>query len=479
MGEEIQSSRFTDADMQRFKSRLAEETALLKKWIEQQQFDEVHYRAGYEIEACLLDENYQAYANNEAYLKQLDNELVGHELAKFNVELNGTPSEFEGHVFSKLHMELTRTLKSCDDVAGDMDSKLITIGILPSLRNDQLTLANMSEQNRYRALNREVLHMRKGKPLVLEIVGEEHLRITHRDVMLESAATSFQIHYQVPLSLAAHIYNASVLLSAPLVAVSANSPFLFGKNLWDETRIPLFEMAVEVGGYDAAVYGPIRRVTFGSGYIRKSIYECFAENLEHYPVLLPVDFNEPTERLHHVRFHNGTIWRWNRPLIGFEEDGTPHVRIEHRVIPAGPSVMDEMANAALYYGAAYSLAMRLKSGDKLLPFDMARDNFYQAARLGLRANLKWFDGKLIHVSELLQQHLLPMAKQGLESLGVASTDIKEYLGIIEARLAKKTKGATWQRQFVKQHGDRMEHLVAAYLEQQASGLPVHEWKIYD
>ena len=337
----------------------------------------------------------------------------------------------------------------------------------------------MSEQNRYRALNREVLHLRKGKPLVLDIAGEEHLRITHRDVMLESAATSFQIHFQIPLSMARAVYNASVALSAPLVAISANSPFLFGKNLWDETRIPLFEMAVEVGGYDAAVYGPIRRVTFGSGYVRDNIFECFAENMEHYPVLLPVEFDEPEEKLHHVRFHNGTIWRWNRPLIGFEEDGTPHVRIEHRVIPAGPSVIDEMANAALYYGASYYLAMQDIDFYQRLPFATARDNFYQAARLGLRSNMKWIDNKSAHVTELLEKELLPMAHKGLDALGVAATDIKEYLGVIAARLARKTNGACWQRQFVKQHGDNMENLVAAYLEQQASGLPVHEWKIYD
>ncbi len=476
MGEEIQSNRFTEADAQQFKSRLLEETALLKGWMEDK-FDDKHFRAGYEIEACLLDENLQAYANNDAYLQKLNHDLVGYELAKFNVELNGTPCEFNGNVFSTLHTELTDTLKTCDEVAQSMGSKLITIGILPSLRNDQLTLANMSDQQRYRALNREVVRLRKGKPVVLDINGEEHLRITHRDVMLESAATSFQIHFQVPLSMAVAIYNASVLLSAPLVAISANSPYLFGKNLWDETRIPLFEMAVAAGGYNAAAYGPIRRVTFGSGYLRDSIFECFAENVAHYPVLLPVEFNEPPSSLHYVRFHNGTIWRWNRPLIGFEADGKPHVRIEHRVMPAGPSVIDEIANAALYYGAAYSIAMDAENADKTLSFDKARDNFYQAARFGLRANMKWCNEQTVQVKELLKQQILPMAYKGLDALGVSSMEAEKYLGIIEERLAKNMNGATWQRAFVKKNGADMEQLIAAYLEQQQSQLPVHDWPV--
>ena len=477
MGEEIHTSRFTAADIDRFNHHLRVESDILQDWIKQDNFDKSQLRAGFEVEACLLDENFQASATNDVIIQELNNELVGYELAKFNLEFNSTPQTLSGHGLSRLHMELLNNWQECEGLTRCHDTSLIMIGILPSLKNEQLSLANMSNQQRYRALNREVLHLRKGKPLVLDIHGEEHLRITHRDVMLESAATSFQLHFQTPLSLAARIYNASVILSAPMLAITANSPYLFGKDLWDETRIPLFEMAVSVGGFDAAVHGPVRRVTFGNGYIRNSLFECFAENRDHYPVLLPIEFDEPAENLHHLRFHNGTIWRWNRPLIGIDNAGVPHVRIEHRVIPAGPTIMDAMANAALFYGAAYALAIDEQPPEQLLAFDKAKDNFYQAARLGLRARLKWFNDSSCSVKNLIDEYILPLARRGLLEMGVAKDDIAEYLSVIEARNSGQINGTVWQRNYVKQHACNMEQLVAAYVEQQQSQRPVHEWTL--
>jgi gamma-glutamyl:cysteine ligase YbdK (ATP-grasp superfamily) len=301
--------------------------------------------------------------------------------------------------------------------------------------------------------------------------------VTHHDVMLESAATSFQLHTQINLNQAARLYNASQILSAPMVALCANSPYLFGKDLWDETRIPLFEQAVATGGYDAAAFGPIRRVTFGSGYVRESLLECFNENRDHYPVLLPVNLDNNTATLPHLRLHNGTIWRWNRPLIGFDEAGNIHLRIEHRVIPSGPSTLDAVANAAFYYGVAIAMVNLPTAPELLLQFDKARDNFYRAAQLGLRAHLHWLDDKSHPVTELLLNILLPMAQEGLDLLGVAASDSKEYLDIIRQRLETGTNGAVWQRAFVDKHGRDMQALTAAYFQHQHSGLPVHEWKV--
>ena len=208
----------------------------------------------------------------------------------------------------------------------------------------------------------------------------------HLDVMLESATTSFQIHFQVPLDLAVRVYNASIIASAPMVAISANSPFMFNKDLWSETRIRLFEQSVEVGGYEDGSHGPMRRVTFGSGYARESLYECFFENLEHYPVLLPTLFDDEVEELSHLRLHNGTLWRWNRPLIGVD-NGDYSLRIEHRVVPAGPSIIDAVANAAFYYGLTYELSFMEQAPEQQMGFDRARDNFYNAARLGLDSQI--------------------------------------------------------------------------------------------
>jgi gamma-glutamyl:cysteine ligase YbdK (ATP-grasp superfamily) len=477
MGEEIRSSEFNPQDFAIFKRKLEAETARLAEIFSQQGFAQSHPVAGFELEAWLIDARLRPVPRNEEFLARLNNPLASPELASFNIEVNTEPRSLQGHVFSAMHQSLDATWAACRETAQAMGIDVIMCGILPSLEDADLTLANMSCMQRYRALNREVLLRRKDKPLVLDINGVEHLRVTHHDVMLESAATSFQLHTQIDQVQAVRLYNASQILSAPMVALCANSPYLFGKDLWDETRIPLFEQAVAIGGYDAAAFGPIRRVTFGSGYVRESLLECFIENLEHYPVLLPVDLDHNSASLPHLRLHNGTIWRWNRPLIGFDADGNIHLRIEHRVIPSGPSTLDAVANAAFYYGAAMALINLPTAPELSLQFDKARDNFYRAAQLGLRAQLHWLDDKMYPAADLLLKVLLPMAYDGLQQLGVAGSDSNEYLEIIRQRLETGTNGAGWQRAFVSKHGRDMRALTAAYFQHQNSGQPVHEWKI--
>ncbi|MEJ2390416.1 MAG: glutamate--cysteine ligase [Gammaproteobacteria bacterium] len=477
MGEEILSSEFSAQDFTDFKHKLENETEQLAEIFAQRGFAESPPVAGFELEAWLVDEKFRPVPRNEEFLARLSNPLASPELASFNIEVNTEPRLLQGHVFSAMHQSLDATWADCRATAQALGMDVIMCGILPSLLDEDLTLANMSGMQRYRALNREVLLRRKGKPLVLDINGVEHLRVSHHDVMLESAATSFQLHTQINQTLAARLYNASLVLSAPMVALCANSPYLFGKDLWDESRIPLFEQAVATGGYDAAAFGPIRRVTFGSGYVRESLLECFTENLAHYPVLLPVNRDSDCGTLPHLRMHNGTIWRWNRPLIGFDDKGEIHLRIEHRVIPSGPSSLDAVANAAFYYGVAMALVNLPTAVEWQLPFDKARDNFYRAAQLGLRAPLHWLDDKSYAASELLSKILLPLAFEGLERLGVAGSDRDEYLGIIRQRLESGTNGAVWQRAFVDRHGRDMQALTAAYFQHQQSGLPVHEWEI--
>lgn len=477
MGEEILSSDFAAADFDIFKQALRDETALLQRYFAEQRFAVSHPVAGFELEAWLVDHDLRPAPLNQEFLARFNNPLASPELASFNIEVNTEPRSLGGHVFSAMHHSLDETWHAIRRTAQELDADVIMCGILPTVCDADLTLANMSGMQRYRALNREVLSRRKGKPLVLDINGVQHLKVTHFDVMLESAATSFQLHLQVNQAQAARFYNASLILSAPMVALCANSPYLFGKDLWDETRIPLFEQAVAIGGYDGAAFGPIRRVTFGSGYVRDSLFECFQENLDHYPVLLPVSLDNHAGTLPHLRLHNGTIWRWNRPLIGFDSEGQPHLRIEHRVIPSGPSTPDAIANAAFYYGVVSELAALPVPAEHTLAFDRARDNFYRAAQLGLRAQLYWLDNKAHNARELLQTVLMPMAYDGLQKLGIADSDAKEYLAIIAGRLQTGTNGTAWQRAFVKKNGPDMHALARAYQEQQNSGQPVHEWKI--
>jgi len=474
MGEEIRTSSFSDADFARFKKSLIKETELLETWFKEKNFSSQTGCAGFELEAWLVDEQLKPAPINDIFLEHLGNPLASPELANFNVELNSTPCGLKGDAFTRMQRELDKTWQDCKNTAHELNSDIVMAGILPTLDNDVLHLANMSKMKRYRALNREVLHQRKGKPLVFDINGVEHLKVTHRDVMMEAAATSFQIHLQVNLDNAVRLFNASIALTGPLLALSANSPYLFGKDLWDETRIPIFEQAVSVGGFDGAAFGPIRRVTFGDSYVRESLFEYFKENLEHYPILLPVEL-EGEASLPHLRMHNGTIWRWNRPLIGFDESGKPHLRIEQRVVPSGPTTQDAIANAAFYYGAVTAIAELENPIEEQIPHSRARDNFYAAARLGLKSTQRWLNGRDVNARDLIIEELLPLAHQGLTSLGISVEDRNKYLGIIYGRVKSGQNGSTWQRAFVQEHGRDMQRLTQTYIQNQNRGLPIHKW----
>jgi gamma-glutamyl:cysteine ligase YbdK (ATP-grasp superfamily) len=472
VGQEITSSQFGPEDFAAFKARLEAETRLLEQWFLDGVFTDGPAIGGFELECCLLDRQGDPAPLNQAFLERVDSPLVVPELATFNLEINSTARPLEGAVFSRMADELSRLWADCNSVAGALDARLGMLGILPTLRQQHLTLANMSPLNRYRALNEQVFKLRQGKPVILEIEGKQPLHLRHADVMLESATTSFQIHLQVNAEQAARIYNLSKIVSGPMVAVCANSPFLFGHELWEETRIPLFEQSISVGASDLT-----KRVSFGVRYVYQSILENFTANLQRYPVLLPHLLDEPVDRLAHLRLHNGTIWRWNRPLIGFDASGQPHLRIEHRVVPAGPSVIDCIANAALYFGLVTGLAATEDELERKLGFLRARSNFYAAARYGLAAQLFWMDRPQINTADLMHQVLLPQARAGLALLGVDAAEINQWLGVIEGRLARQQTGASWQRAWVEQHGPDMQGLTQAYLEHQQSGQPVHEWLV--
>ncbi len=479
MGNEIPSDHFSLEDHQLFNAQLQQETSIFDQWFSQNRFADEQRMFGYELEAWLVDENCRPLPANEQFLKMLNHPLVVPELASFNVELNSLPQHLSGSAFSDMQHNLNQIFGLCRRQAQLLNGDILTIGILPTVRQKDLSLHNMSDSQRYRALNEQVLRLRQGRPLQINIKGEEHLRIEHDDVMLEAAATSFQLHLQVPLDKAKRYYNAAVILSGSMVAVTGNAPFLFGKHLWEETRIPLFEQAVAVGGCGqrAEVEGDLKRVFFGTGYIESSLMECFQENLEHFPAILPVLFEDQPEELAHLRLHNGTIWRWNRPLVGFDEQGEPHLRIEHRVISAGPSVVDIVANAALFVGAINSLIEQQQPPECDLAFNHARRNFYQAARFGLKADLYWLGNKQIDARTHVLQQLIPLARSGLERLDISDKDICFYLDIIKQRVTSGQTGTNWQQRYAANHHYDMQALTAAYATLQRQGEPVHVWPV--
>lgn len=454
-----------------FRSRLDEETDHIKHLFENDLFSTRGDILGFELEVCLVNPDGTPSPTNRELLDHLDSPLVVPELASFNIEFNGSPAALQGKVFSHIHDELQTTWTQCQDAAEDLNKKIIAIGILPTIKPSMLNSDYMSDMVRYRALNDRFMALRDGEPLKIDIECEDRLQMVHSDVMLEAATTSFQIHLQGQPETAVRDYNACIVASAPMVALAANSPFLFGKSLWAETRIPIFEQALALGER----YPP--RVKFGDGYIQESIFELYDENRSRQVILLPYVQPEPMMKYAHMRFHNGTIWRWNRPLIGFDFDGQPHLRFEYRSVPSGPTLEDTAANAATNIGFVKYLTNLSDPIEDRIPFDIAKENFYAAARQGLAAEITWKDHKVWPIKELILQELLPAAHRALSEHGVDSVDLDHYLGIVEARVANGQNGSTWQRHWVDRHGPIFEDLVLAYWERQESGIPVHKWNL--
>jgi len=470
MGIEIEHTHFKAEAWSDFAARLSEETAALEACYQVGACSQHPPVGGFEIESWLLDSRMRPTGKNVAFLEQLQSDLATYELATFNFELNNTPLPLEGKVFSRFLTEMRWLCRRATAAAEALGIRILNIGTLPTLQQDDLCLANMSPMKRYQALNEQILRERDGRDIVLDIASDKaHLHLTHSSMMLESATTSFQIHTQVPYDKAHHYYNASILASAATVALSANAPLLFGKELWHETRIPLFEQSVDTGE-------GLKRVSFGSGFARESIMECFTENLEKYDILLPIYFDSEAGLFEHLRLHNGTIWRWNRPLVGFDAEGIPHFRIEHRVIPSGPTSVDMLANAVFYYGVEIMLADACEAGEFACDFATAEQNFYTAAREGLQCEVTW-QGERLPVRRLILEHLLPLAREGLERLKIDPGDAERYLSIIESRTLSGQNGAAWQLAYLQKHGSDMEGLTQAYWKQQQEGHAVHTWEI--
>lgn len=471
MGQEISESHFRAEDFEAFRLRLQRETQLLQQWFNDGTFSRGEHVVGFELEAWLVDERARPAPINQELIERLGDPLVVPELARFNLEFNGTPQRLAGVAFRLLADELKQTWRRCNRIAGEWKARLAMIGILPTVAESDLNPANMSSMLRYFALDEQLKFQRGGKPVQVDISGRDRLCFSHTDVMLEAGTTSFQIHLKVDADRAGRFYNAAKLVSAAMVAVSANSPYLFGADLWQETRIPLFEQSVPVIGGER-----VKRVTLGTGYV-DSIMECFLANLQNYPVLLPQQMDEPEQQLPHLRLHNGTIWRWNRPLIGFNRLRQPHIRIEHRVVPAGPTVADSVANAAFFVGLVCALANQPLAPERRLSYSHARKNFYQAARHGLEAEIHWLDGRSGKLRELIRKEMLGLAETGLDNLGIDREESRHWLGIIAERVNTGQNGAAWQRAWVQRHGADMVMLMESYLEHQESLRPVHEWTL--
>ncbi len=485
----------TDESRTNFTRHLLEDVQALEYMLQQRWFETDTIRIGAEQEMCLVDKKTLKPApKNMAVLKRLtDYPFVTTEIARFNLECNFTPQEFTGNALRIMETENRAQLEVVSAAAKKAGTLVVLTGILPTLRKFDLSLSNLTPKPRYLALIEAIkAQLKSDKGFELRLEGIDELFIRHDSPLMEACNTSYQVHLQVTPDTFAPLYNIAQAITAPILAISANSPLVFGKRLWHESRIALFQQSLDVRTTQDHLRQPEPRVSFGTDWLDKSIMEIYKEDIARYRILLGADVEEHSletiarkevPKLKALQVHNGTVYRWNRPCYGISENGMPHLRIENRVIPAGPTVLDQTANAAFWLGTMIGMANRYKDIREHMSFADAKDNFIKAAKFGIDTQLTWFGNKKYGCCELILEELLPIAREGLRSKGIVEEDINRYLGVIEARAKAHQTGARWLLQaHTKLSGEvnqdeALTVITSAMIRNQLSEKPVHTWAL--
>jgi CBS domain-containing protein len=447
-------------------------------------------RIGAEQEFFLVDAAYQPAPGALKILERIADTHFTTELGLFNMEMNADPQPFAGRGLGRMEEQLEGLFGKVRATAGELGLQPVLAGILPTIGKDDLHLRNMVPNPRYMTLNR-VMTEARGEAYGVSIKGIDELVVKHDSLMVEACNASFQVHLQLAEpERFAHHYNLAQLLAAPVLASGTNSPVLFGRRLWSETRIALFEQAVDIRTPGLHLREAQGRVSFGAKWMSGSVADLFKENVSRFRTLVGTDPGEDATtaleagripELKALRLHNGTIYRWNRPCYGISENGKPHLRIELRVLPSGPTVADEVASAALWLGLMSELGATLEDVPARIDFDHARANLYAAARDGLGARFTWLDGEEALAQPLILERLIPLARAGLDRAGVDPADSARYLGILEKRVRTLRTGARWMIQSMAAMKDRGSPgargtaLVAAMIARQKTDRAVSDW----
>ena len=494
MGEQKVSILKDKNEMHRFMRHLLKDVQALKYMLENDWFEKGVTRIGAEQEMVLVDDKtYKpAPVAMEALAKMTAYPWVETELAKFNLETNLKPRVFEGKCLSEMEKENRHNLKKIKETLKTLNADILLTGILPTLRKFDLELHNLTPMKRYEALMKAITDQLIGNSYELRLMGIDEILVKHDSPLLEACNTSFQLHLQVAPKDFVKMYNIAQALAAPIMAIGANSPLVFGKRLWHETRIALFQQSVDTRTTHKHMRERSSRVTFGNGWLQKSVLEIYQEDITRFRVLIAGDIEEDslemiqkgeTPKLRALQVHNSTVYRWNRPCFGISPNGKPHLRIENRVLPAGPTVIDEFANAAFWLGCMEGMAAEIADIRTVMSWEDARDNFGKAAQFGIDSKFTWFKDEKITACDLVLKHLLPLARKGLKAKKVATEDINRYLSIIEERAKNHMNGARWTlRAFTKlkkqvRTDEAVSVLTACMLKNQSEGKPVHTWEL--
>jgi hypothetical protein len=491
MGQQVAARAFSREDRQRYRRKVRLCLDVFARMLSEAKFHPERRSFGLEIELNLTDEVGEPALQNAAVLDAIADPSFQTELGQFNVEINIAPRLLEGAVFSDLEREARASLNHAEEKARTVGAHMMIIGILPTIGPQHLHPGSFSANPRYALLNEQIFAAR-GEDLEISIAGVERLTTYAETIAPEAACTSVQLHQQVDPEAFARYWNAAQAVAGVQLAIAANAPFFYAKELWRETRIALFEQATDTRPEELKSQGVRPRVWFGERWIT-SIFDLFEENVRYFPALLPLcDTEDPLEtldrgdvpQLGELRLHNGTIYRWNRPIYDVVGD-QPHLRVENRVLPAGPTVLDTLANAAFYYGLVRALADEDRPLWSRMSFSAAEENFHAGAREGIDARMYWPGMGEVPAAELVLRRLLPLAHDGLARGGVDTADAERLLGIIERRCVALRNGASWQsevfhRFYGKRGMDRAQALrtmTTLYREHMHSNEPVHDWPI--
>jgi CBS domain-containing protein/gamma-glutamylcysteine synthetase len=488
MGEERVGSELEGKPRRAFIRRVLTDLHALEQMLDSGMIERRRRHIGAEQEVFLVDRNWRPAMAALELLEQIDDPRFTTELGLFNLEMNLDPLIFGGDCLRRLEAQLNELLTHLRNEAREVGVEVVLTGILPTLRKTDLGLENMTPKPRYFALNKAMSALRGGA-YELSIKGLDELLLKHDSVMLEACNASFQVHFQVGAEEFANLYNIAQVAAAPVLAAAVNSPMLFGRELWRETRIALFQQSVDTRSSMDFLRERSPRVTFGRDWVRESVLELFQEDISRFKSLVTSDFDEDpiailqrgeVPQLKSLCMHNSTVYRWNRACYGVSE-GRPHLRIENRVLPCGPSVLDEVANAAFWFGLMAGLSSKYEDITQLIHFEDARMNFGSAARMGLGAHYCWLNGRTHSAVNLICDHLLPLAYEGLEKRGIDSADAERYLSVIDKRVVSGRTGAQWQAISLggmRGQGnlsERLNALTAAMVERQKGEDPVAEW----
>lgn len=486
MGEDVPAQEFTRADRTRHREKVRRNLDVFARMLREARFDTDDPLTGLEVELNLVDEAGDPALRNAQALEAIADAAFQTELGQFNIEINVPPARLRDGGLTTFEAGLRRSLNDAEERSATVGAHLVMIGILPTLADGHLRPESISANPRYRLLSEQILDAR-GEDISISIDGPERLVTTADSILPEAACTSTQLHVQTSPDDFAAYWNASQAIAGVQLATSANSPYLLGRELWRETRIPLFEQATDTRGEELKAQGVRPRVWFGERWIT-SVFDLFEENVRYFPALLPIVNEEDPmvvlddggiPALAELRLHNGTVYRWNRPIYDIAA-GVPHLRIENRLLAAGPTVADIMANAAFYFGLVRAIAENERPLWSQLSFRAAEENFHIAARDGIDAQLYWPGVGQVPATELVLRRLLPLAHRGLEAWGVEASDRDRLLGIIEGRCLTGVTGADWfvdrmHRRADLERYDALRATLLEYREAMHTNEPVHTW----